>query len=396
MRARFFQEAVPLASLQEDLSTTVAENLKVPFLDLKAEYRSLKEDIDREVHDVLDSGRFILGEKVKGFETEFAKYLGTGHVVAVNSGTSALYLALRALKIGPGDEVITAANTFVATCEAVAMTGAMPGLVDVLPSNFNMDPDRLKEAINKKTKAVIPVHLYGLPADMDDIMRIAGECGIPVVEDAAQAHGADCKVSGRNLKAGAIGNIGCFSFYPSKNLGCYGEGGAVATNDASLASRIVMLRDHGQAAKHAHTEIGGNFRMEALQGAVLKAKLAKLDEFNMKRKNLARIYSETLTGLPITLPQPDRGKTHVYHLYVIQLDKRDDVMERLRKAGIEAAVHYPSPVHLCEAFSYLGHKAGDFPVSEALAGRVLSLPMYPQLTEEQARFTAETVAGIIA
>ncbi|TET80321.1 DegT/DnrJ/EryC1/StrS family aminotransferase, partial [candidate division TA06 bacterium] len=254
--------------------------MRVPFLNLKAEYESLKEDIDKEIHDVLDSGYFVLGEKVKEFEKEFAEYLGAARVVTVNSGTSALYLAVRALNIGHGDEVITTANTFVATCEAIAMTGATPRLVDALPETYNMDPKRLKSAINSKTKALMPVHLYGLPADMEEIMGIASEFGIPVIEDAAQAHGAECVVYGKTMKVGTIGDLGCFSFYPSKNLGCYGEGGAVVTNSDELAAKVEMLRDHGQEKKHLHTEIGGNFRIMAVQGAVLNVKLKRLDEFN--------------------------------------------------------------------------------------------------------------------
>lgn len=370
--------------------------MQVPFLNLKAEYISMKEDIDREIHDVLESGYFVLGEKVKEFEREFAGYLGARHVVTLNSGTSSLYLALRALDIGPGDEVITSANTFVATCEAIAMSGATPRLVDVLPETYNMDPEKLKSAIDSKTKAMIPIHLYGLPADMDEIMGIARESGVPVIEDAAQAHGAECVVSGKKRRTGTIGDLGCFSFYPSKNLGCYGEGGAVATNSEELAARVEMLRDHGQKKKHLHTEIGGNFRMSAFQGAVLKVKLKRLDEFNSRRIELANVYSEGLADAPVVLPNSDKEKTHVYHLYVVQTDRRDTVREHLSGQGIGTGIHFPIPIHLCDAFRYLGYKEGDFPVSEALSKRILSLPMYPQLQDEQVRFTSRTIAQFLS
>ncbi|MFQ5906862.1 MAG: DegT/DnrJ/EryC1/StrS family aminotransferase [bacterium] len=370
--------------------------MRVPFVDLKPEYALLKGEIDREIHDVLDSGYFVLGEKVGGFEGEFADYLGVGHVVAVNSGTSALYLALRALNVGPGDEVITAANTFVATCEAIAMTGATPRLVDVIPSSHNMDPGKLRSAISSRTKVLIPVHLYGLPADMDEIIQVAGEFGLSVVEDAAQAHGAECVVSGRRRKAGTIGDLGCFSFYPSKNLGCYGEGGAVVTESDELAKRVVMLRDHGQEAKHLHAEVGGNFRMSAFQGAVLGVKLRKLDEFNRRRMELASIYSEALAESPLTLPGAHNGSTHVYHLYVVQTERRDELREHLSEEGIGTGIHYLYPVHLCDAFRYLGYEEGDFPVSEVLSRRVLSLPMYPYLKEEQVRLTAGITSEFLA
>ena len=370
--------------------------MQVPFLNLKAEYESLKQDIDREIHEVLDSGYFVLGEKVKEFEIEFAEYLGVARVVTVNSGTSALYLAVRALNIGPGDEVITSAHTFVATCEAIAMTGAIPRLVDVLPETYNMDPKKLKSAISSKTKALMPVHLYGLPADMEEIMGTASEFGIPVIEDAAQAHGAECVVHGKTKKVGTIGDLGCFSFYPSKNLGCYGEGGAVVTNSDELAWKVEMLRDHGQEKKHLHTEIGGNFRMSAFQGAVLSVKLKRLDDFNRRRIELAKVYSKGLAGTPVVLPNSEKDKTHVYHLYVVQTDRRDEVREHLNEQGIGTGIHFPIPIHLCDAFRYLGYKEGDFPVSEALSRRVVSLPMYPQLKEEQVELTSKTIAEFLS
>jgi dTDP-4-amino-4,6-dideoxygalactose transaminase len=369
--------------------------VKIPFLNLKAEYEGLKREIDSELQDVLESGYFVLGEKVRQFESEFAKYLGVKHVVAVNSGTSALYLALRALKIGPGDEVITAANTFVATCEAIAMTGATPRLVDVLPSTCDMDPDKLEQALTGRTRAVIPVHLYGLPAEMDDIVRIADSAGIHVVEDAAQAHGAEYGKGERARKAGSLGTLGCFSFYPSKNLGCYGEGGAVAVDDGSLFERVVMLRDHGQTGKNVHVEVGGNYRMSAFQGAVLGVKLKRLDRFNETRIGLAGAYSEALSGSQVGLPLRCSGRGHVYHLYVIQTEKRDALREHLTKEGIGTGIHYPYPVHLLPAFEYLGYNRGDFPVSEKICDSVLSLPMYPQLKEEEARLVGEVAADFI-
>jgi len=367
----------------------------VPFLNLRAEYESLKPEIDRAVHDVLESGYFVLGKKVEEFEAEFARYIGVKYAVGVNSGTSALYLALRALKIGPGDEVITQANTFVATCEAIAMTGATPRLVDVDHRSRNMDTARIREAITSKSKALIPVHLYGLPADMEGIADLAREAGLFVIEDAAQAHGAECTVSGLRLRVGGIGDLGAFSFYPSKNLGCYGEGGAVVTRDEELFRRLIMLRDHGQRGKHAHVMIGGNYRMSAFQGAVLGVKLKILDRFNRKRAELAEAYRDILSRTGAVLPETSEGTTHVYHLYVVEVDGRDRLKELLARENIGTGIHYPSPVHLCPAFDYLGYRQGDFPVSEALSRRILSLPMYPQLSVQDVQCVSQKIAGYL-
>jgi dTDP-4-amino-4,6-dideoxygalactose transaminase len=367
----------------------------VPFLDLKSEYRSLKTEIDAAVQDVLASGYYVLGEKVEKFEEQFARYIGVKYAVAVNSGTSAVFLALRAQGIGADDEVITQANTFVATCEAIAMTGATPRLVDVHPDSRNMDPSLISEAISSKSRAIMPVHLYGLPANMEGILEVAREAGLPVVEDAAQAHGAECEVSDLKARVGSLGSMGAFSFYPSKNLGCYGEGGAVVTNDRELYERVVMLRDHGQKGKHAHVEIGGNYRMSAFQGAILGVKLAKLDQFNQMRIELARTYDEILSRTGVVLPKSGDGTKHVYHLYVIEAPGRDSLRERLAGEKIGTGIHYPYPVHLCPAFEYLGYEEGDFPVSEALCRRILSLPMYPQLSSEDARYVARKVVGFL-
>ena len=367
----------------------------VPFLDLKAEYEGMKPEIDRVIHEVLESGRFVLGEKVAGFETDFARFNGVSHAVGVNSGTSAVYLALRALGIGPGDEVITQANTFVATCEAIAMTGALPRLVDVLPSNYNMDPSKIRGALTDRTKAILPVHLYGLPADMEPILGVARDAEVPVVEDAAQAHGALCDVTGATARTGSMGDLGAFSFYPSKNLGCYGEGGAVVTDSERLYENLVALRDHGQKGKHAHTEIGGNYRMSAFQGAILGVKLKRLEQSNQKRIELAELYADMLSPAGVVLPKSDDGKKHVFHLYVIQAERREDLRQHLQEKGIGTGIHYPYPVHLCPAFEYLGYEKGDFPVSEELSRRVLSLPMYPQLAADDVRAVCQEIRAFL-
>jgi dTDP-4-amino-4,6-dideoxygalactose transaminase len=347
--------------------------MKVPFVDLKALHSEMKDDL-REVFDrVLDNSTFVLGPEVVKFEREFADYCGTEHCVALNTGTAALHLVLASLNIGPGDEVITVPHTFIATAEAITAVGARPVFVDIDPVTFTMDPKLLEAAITSKTRAIIPVDLYGQVADMDPILAIADRHGIPIVEDACQAHGAEYK--GR--KAGSFGVAGCFSFYPGKNLGACGEGGAVTTNDAELAQRIRLWRDHGSSKRYEHVFPGLNMRMEGIQGGILSVKLKYLDRWNDERRQAAAAYDKALADTEFETPtEMDYGR-HVYHLYVIQSDNRDALRQRLADAGIETGLHYPTPLHLQEAYRSLGYKQGDFPVTEKVKDRILSLPMYP-------------------
>jgi dTDP-4-amino-4,6-dideoxygalactose transaminase len=347
--------------------------MKIPFVDLKSLHREIKDDL-REVFDrVLDNSTFVLGPEVQRFEQEFAAYCGTEHCVAVNTGTAAIHLALAALSIGPGDEVITVPHTFIATAEAITAVGAKPVFIDINPVSFTMDPSLLEAAITRKTRAIIPVDLYGQVADMDPILEIANRHGIPVIEDACQAHGAEY----RGRKAGAFGVAGCFSFYPGKNLGACGEGGAVTTNDADLAQRIRLWRDHGSSKRYEHIFPGLNMRMEGIQGGILSVKLKYLDRWNDQRRQAASAYDKALADTDIEVPtEMDYGR-HVYHLYVIQSENRDALRQQLSDAGIESGLHYPTPLHLQEAYHFLGYKQGDFPVTERVKSRILSLPMYP-------------------
>ena len=330
---------------------------------------------------MLNSSQYILGKHVADFENSFAHYCETRHAVGVSSGTSALHMALLAAGVGPGDEVISVPFTFVATTAAICYTGATPVFVDIHPRTFTMNPALLQAALTPRTKAILPVHLYGHPADMDPIMDFAREHGLVVIEDAAQAHGARYK--GRRV--GSIGDMGCFSFYPGKNLGAYGEGGAVTTNNAAYTRTISMLRDWGQEKKYHHVLRGFNARLEGIQGAVLNVKLPHLDEANRRRAAHAGLYSELLAGAPIDTPKTARWANHVFHVYAIRTDKRKELQRELTEAGIQTGIHYPIPVHMTEAYGNLGYKAGDFPESERAACEVLSLPMFPELTADQIR-----------
>ena len=352
--------------------------MKVPFVDLKSLHGEIAEEL-REVFDrVLRDSTFVLGPEVQRFEQEFAAYVGTAHCVAVNTGTAALHLVLASLDIGPGDEVITVPHTFIATAEAITAVGARPVFVDIDPVSFTMDPALLEAAITSKTRAIIPVDLYGQTADMDPILQIANRHGIPVIEDACQAHGAEYK--GR--KAGSLSLAGCFSFYPGKNLGACGEGGAVTTDDAALAQRIRMWRDHGSSKRYEHAFPGLNMRMEGIQGGILSVKLKYLDRWNDQRRESAAAYDKALTGTDLSQPADLSYGRHIYHLYVIQTDHRDALRQQLTDAGIESGLHYPIPLHLQEAYRSLGYKVGDFPVTETVKGRILSLPMYPGIQAE--------------
>lgn len=351
----------------------------VPFFDLRAQMRTLGPDLQGAVAAVLDSGSYVLGEPVNRFERIFAACCGVPHAVAVNSGTSALQLALAAAGIGPGDEVITVPMTFVATVAAILYVGATPRLVDIDPVRGTMDPRALARALTPRTRAIIPVHLHGRVADMAPILEIARPRGIMVIEDAAQAHGALY----RGRPAGALGDVACFSFYPGKNLGACGEGGALTTANEDLARRVRVLRDWGQEQKYIHAMRGFNFRMDAIQGAILDIKLRHLDGWTAARRDVARRYDRALAELGVRVPQAGSDGEHVYHVYAIRVAERDRLREQLADAGVATGIHYPVPVHLQPAYADLGYGRGDFPASEAFAAETLSLPIFPELSIAQ-------------
>lgn len=351
----------------------------IPMLDLTAQSRQLKPEIASAIAEIIDHGQFVLGPPVAAFEERFGGYCRTGHCIGVNSGASALHLALLAAGVGPGDEVITVSMTFVATVAAILYCGARPVFVDVDPDRWTMAPELVEAAVTRRTKAILPVHLHGLMADMDPIIAVARRHGLVVIEDAAQSHGAEYK--GR--RAGAVGDIGCFSFYPGKNLGAFGEGGAVVTGDGGLARRIRLLRDWGQETKYRHVLRGYNYRMDSIQGAVLNVKMGHIESWTEDRRRLAALYDGHLGAMGLKRPSPPPQMRHVYHVYSIEHPRRDALQAALGSAGIGTGIHYPVPVHLQEAYADLGYGPGDLPVTEALAGRFLSLPMYPELQPDQ-------------
>jgi dTDP-4-amino-4,6-dideoxygalactose transaminase len=348
----------------------------IPFLDLKAQYASIKSEVNTAIQGVLDSCQFTLGSEVAAFEQEFAAYCQSSHGIGVNNGTSALHLALLAAGVGPGDEVITVPFTFVASVAAVHYTGARAVFVDIDPRTYTMDPALIASAITPRTKAILPVHLYGQPADMDPILQVARTHGLVVVEDAAQAHGAEC--NGRRV--GGLGDMGCFSFYPGKNLGAYGEGGMVVTANPEYARRVRMLRDWGGEKKYQHVVKGYNMRLEGLQGAVLRVKLRHLDRWTEARRAAAARYETMLAGAGVPTPYAAPNIRHVYHIYATRTSDREALQANLQSRGIQTGIHYPTPVHLLPAYADLGYKAGAFPHSERAANEVLSLPMFPELT----------------
>lgn len=359
----------------------------VPFFDMRAQAHTLAPELNAAVRQVLQSGTYVLGEPVERFEHAFAAYCGVPYAIAVNSGTSALQLALAAAGIGPGDEVITVPMTFVATVAAILYVGATPRLVDIDPVSGTMDPNALSAALTSRTRAIIPVHLHGRMADMQPILDIARPRGITVIEDAAQAHGATY----RGSPAGSHGDMGCFSFYPAKNLGACGEGGALVTSDAALARRVRVLRDWGQEEKYVHLHRGFNFRMDAIQGAILDIKLQHLPDWTTARRKVAQFYDAGLGGTAVRTPKrgPDGG--HVYHVYAIRTANRDRLRQELAAAGIATGIHYPIPVHLQPAYSDLGYGPGDFPASEAFAAETLSLPIFPGMSFPQIARVCEAV-----
>jgi dTDP-4-amino-4,6-dideoxygalactose transaminase len=348
-------------------------------LDLKAQYQPLRQEVLDALRDVADSSAFVLGPRVTAFEEAFATYTGVKHCVAVNSGTSALHLALIGAGVGPGDEVLTVPMTFIATSWAISYLGAKPVFVDVDPLTYTMDVRQVQRMLTPRTKAILPVHLYGQPADLGPLLEIAQRKGIPLIEDAAQAHGAQY----RDRPAGSYGQSGCFSFYPGKNLGAYGEGGAVVTNDDDLARRMKALRDHAQSQRYHHEEIGFNYRMDAFQGAVLSIKLKHLESWIEARRRLAERYHTLLSDLPLQLPVEAPGRRHVWHLFVVLHPERDRLRAALEQDGVQTGLHYPIPLHLQKAYADLGYKAGVFPVAERIGRECLSLPLFPELTDAQ-------------
>ncbi len=363
----------------------------IPFLSLRDQYQSIKREIDDAVGRVLASTSFVLGEEVDAFENEFAKFCGVRHAVAVNSGTSALHLALQAAGIGAGDEVITTPMTFVATTAAILYCGAVPVLVDIDPHTWNIDVAQVEAAVTARTKAILPVHLHGLMSDMDAILSVAARHRLVVIEDAAQAHGAEY----RGRRAGSLGLAGCFSFYPGKNLGACGEAGALVTNDSEVARLARMLRDWGQSSKYHHVVKGYNYRMDAIQAAVLRVKLTHLEAWTEARRAHAARYDALLAGrYGVVRPARHEAYRHVYHVYAVTLAQRDMARRRLESAGIGCGMHYPVPVHLQPAYRDLGYEAGAFPVAERFAQQTLSLPIYPELGANQVAAVVSALAGV--
>lgn len=359
----------------------------VPFVDLKAQHDSLRGEIFEAITNVIDNSAFIMGPAIKELEANFAEFCGCKHVIGCSSGTSALNLALWAIGIGPGDEVITIPHTFIATTEAISVRGAKPVFVDIDAATYTMDVSKLEAAITANTKAVIPVHLYGHPTDMDPLLAIAKKYGLKVIEDCAQSHGAEYK--GRRV--GTMGDIGCFSFFPGKNIGAMGDAGAITTNDDELATKLNKLRNHGRLGKYEHEMVGYNERLDNLQAAILNVKLPHLNDWNALRRKHAAEYAEDLAGAGVGLPAVATDCTHVYHLFVIRHPNRDALQKHLKEKGIATGVHYPLPLHMQPAYSNLGYKEGDFPVTEKAAKEIISLPMYPEMTREAVTEVAEAI-----
>jgi len=362
--------------------------MNIQFVDLRKQYAPLKEEILSGIAQVLDGMHLFLGENVQQLEKDFAQFCGAAHGIGVSDGTAALNIILRAMEIGPGDEVITVSHTFIATAEAIILAGATPVFVDIDPSTYLMDVTQVEAKITKNTKAILPVHLYGQTVDMDPLLDIARRHGLRVIEDACQAHGAEYK--GR--RAGSLGDAAGFSFYYSKNLGGYGEGGFISTNDTELATKMRKIRDHGSGIRYHHDLVGLNGRLDEIQAVVLRAKLPHLAGWNEKRREHAHLYNQFLKNSPVVLPTERSGNTPVYHLYVINTDKRDELQAFLKEKGIFTGIHYPIPVHLQKSMEYLGYKPGDLPVTETVVSKILSLPMYAELENTEIEYVAKTLA----
>ncbi len=362
----------------------------IPLVDLKAQYEPLKDEIQQAWGEILSSMRLFLGPNVQAFEKEFAEYCHSGYAIGVSDGTTAIHLALRALGIGPGDEVITVSHTFIATTEAILLAGATPVFIDINPKTYTMDVDQIEQVLTSRTRAILPVHLYGQCADMDPILEIAKKHHLAVIEDACQAHGAEYK--GR--RAGSMGDVGCFSFYFSKNLGAYGEAGMVTTSNPELAQKMRMIRDHGSEKRYHHEMLGWNGRLDELQAAVLRLKLPHLDAWNEQRRQIAAFYQDRLAGTNLVTPEEASGNRHVYHLYVVRTAEREALRNGLQAEGIGTGIHYPIPVHLQPVFSGFNCPPGSLPVTERVVGEILSLPIYPELTKEQASQVVEVIKRI--
>lgn len=368
--------------------------MDVPFLDLKAQNNSIMSELREALAPVIENAEFILGPATEGFEKDFAAYIGTKECVGLNNGTSALHMALQALELGPGDEIITTPHTWISTSWAISYVGATPVYVDIDPESYNLDPTRVEAAITDRTKAILPVHLYGQAADVVTLKAIAEKHGLLLIEDTAQAQGAI--LAGQRL--GSIGDVGCFSFYPGKNLGAFGEAGAIVTNDAELAARIRRLRDHAQDGRHHHVELGFNTRMEGIQGAVLQVKLRHIDRWNEMRRQHALRYHENLAGIKgIKLPVCTQPEAHVWHLFVVQVEsmEREAFRSHLADQGVATAVHYPTPVPYQPVYQSLGYQQGAFPVAEQVMSRCVSLPMFPELTNEQIDYTTQAIRKVL-
>lgn len=366
--------------------------MKVCSLDLKRQYESIREEINKAVLEVIASQSFVLGPFVESFENSIAGYCSVKHAIGVSSGTDAILLALTACGVKSGDEVITTPFTFFATAGSIARLGAVPVFVDIDPATYNIDVNKIAPVVNKRTKVILPVHLYGQCADMDTILEIAHANGLMVIEDAAQAIGALYK--GKN--AGTLGNLGCFSFYPTKNLGGYGDGGLVTTNDDRLAELVKVLRVHGSKQRYYHLHIGMNGRLDAIQAAVLSVKLKYLNAWSEKRRSIAAYYHEQLKGLPIRLPEAEPHNAHIYHQYVIATSDRDALMKYLGRHGIETTIYYPVPLHLQKCFEFLGYKRGDLPESERAANETLALPIFPEITRKEQDYVISHIKNFIS
>jgi dTDP-4-amino-4,6-dideoxygalactose transaminase/acetyltransferase-like isoleucine patch superfamily enzyme len=393
---------LPLETLTETFAETpgadetpvasTEKRMNIPLVDLKAQYRALAEEIDSAIQAVLERGDFILGGAVQDFEEEFADYCAVEHAIGVANGTDALHLGLRACGIGAGDEVITAANSFIASAAAISFAGATPVFADIDPRTYTLDPAAVERAITSRTRAILPVHLYGQPADMDAIMAIARRHGLRVIEDACQAHGALY----RGRRVGTIGDLGAFSFYPGKNLGAAGDGGAAVTGDPDLARQMRMLRNYGQSAKYHHDFLAFNSRLDTVQAAVLRVKLRYLDGWNQQRRQAAALYTELLADCGFPTPYVAPEVQSVFHLYVTRLDGRDEIVRQLNQRGVGAGIHYPIPIPQQQAYAFLGYRPGDFPVTEAVCREVLSLPLYPEITPAQIRTVCSALAEVVA
>ena len=365
--------------------------MQVPFLDLKAQYEAIKQEIDQTIANVINDAAFVGGKYVKQFEEEFAAFCVAKHCVGVGNGTDALFIALRSLGVGKGDEVITAANSFIATSEAITMAGAKVVFVDCDPRTYNIDTTKILSAITPRTKAIIPVHLYGQPADLPALQTIAREYGLFLIEDAAQAHGAEFE----GKRIGVFGDIACFSFYPGKNLGAYGDGGAIVTNSEGWAMKCRMLGNHGRVKKYDHEFEGVNSRLDGIQAAILSVKLRHLEEWTEKRREIAKIYNELLKNSEVMTPVEAPGVKHIYHLYVVRIPQRDAVQAALKTKGIDTGIHYPIPLPHLQAYRYLGHTSDEFPVTTQYSREILSLPMYPELSKIQIEYVCDQLRNAI-